>query len=67
MKGNMNAVLHIGLRVGKISQLMKQVGSIGCLFYFFGNILYDFMRAFHIFSYCWMKFVNLLCFMLAFM
>lgn len=45
MKGNMNAVLHIGLRVGKISQLMKQVGSIGCLFYFFGNILYDFMRA----------------------
>lgn len=46
MKGNMNVVLHIGLRVGKISQLMKQVGSIGCLFYFFGNILYDFMRAF---------------------
>lgn len=36
MKGNMNVVLHIGLRVGKISQLMKQVGSIGCLFYFFG-------------------------------
>lgn len=46
MKGNMNAVLHRGLRVGKIGQLMKQVGSIGCLFDFFGNIVYDFMCAF---------------------
>lgn len=50
MKGNMNAVLHRGLRVGKIGQLMKQVGSIWCLFYFFGNIVYDFHVCFHIFS-----------------